>query len=386
MNVAGLNISRARLSVHEVGPWVLEIDVDEADPVLTGKVSVELPGATLTGTVDEASDTHQQRGHYTLLGGADGWSKVVPAKHYGRVATATVVQDLARAAGETIGTLVPVASSLAAFTRLEQRASISLQAAIGSAKWWVDYQGVTHVGPRTSAKLGKYQVLAYDPPRHTLELSLPDLSELRIGSTVDQLLDRTLTIVEYEVSIDARGITAVCRTGTADTTLAGLLHAIIDQRVHGTLSLPQEYRVIRMNGDRVDLQITNKQVGYPDMAQVQMAPGLAGCHAQLQPGAHVVVQWIAGNRERPIITHFAGKDGVGFDPVSLVLGGATGAAAARVGDAVEFDPEETQQITLVPVSSATGGGLYTMTLGPNSHGSNRWRGSIVTGSDVVSIK
>ncbi len=71
------------------------------------------------------------------------------------------------------------------------------------------------------------------------------------------------------------------------------------------------------------------------MLPVSMWPGVAGAHAELQLGAHVLVEFIEGDRRLPIVTGFAGKDSPGFVPSTLTLcTTGPGARAAREGDTV----------------------------------------------------
>jgi hypothetical protein len=96
------------------------------------------------------------------------------------------------------------------------------------------------------------------------------------------------------------------------------------------------YRVVRMASDgRVELQAVRRIVGLPDLLPISQWPGVAGTHAELAPGTVVLVEFVEGDRGMPVITHFVGKDGSDFTPVSLVLGGIDGPPAARSGDAVE---------------------------------------------------
>ena len=74
-----------------------------------------------------------------------------------------------------------------------------------------------------------------------------------------------------------------------------------------------------MSGDRVELQAMRRGGDLPDVLPVSMVPGLAGAHAELAPGAEVLVQFIDGDRRYPIVTHFAGKDGNGWAPANLTI-------------------------------------------------------------------
>lgn len=80
------------------------------------------------------------------------------------------------------------------------------------------------------------------------------------------------------------------------------------------------YRVVKANpGDsRWHLQVVVDR-GLPDMLPISIHPGMAGLDAQLTLGATVLVQFVEGRRDMPIITHFAPPDDAGWRPVTLTL-------------------------------------------------------------------
>lgn len=75
------------------------------------------------------------------------------------------------------------------------------------------------------------------------------------------------------------------------------------------------YRVVKMAGDRAELQVVRKASGLPDVLPVAMHPGLAGTWAELAQGAEVLVTFIEGDPGLPIVTHFTPKGDGGFVPV-----------------------------------------------------------------------
>ncbi|WP_437671538.1 hypothetical protein [Sorangium sp. So ce131] len=88
------------------------------------------------------------------------------------------------------------------------------------------------------------------------------------------------------------------------------------------------YRVLAMAGDRVDLQAVRKSAGLPDILPVPIAAGMAGLSAELTPGAIVLVEFIEGDPQLPIVTAFSRDGGSTFLPVSLVLDATE---AVRIG-------------------------------------------------------
>src|SRR5690606_23653254 len=107
--------------------------------------------------------------------------------------------------------------------------------------------------------------------------------------------------------------------GRLEDALRSIVRRSTDDRLFGAW----RYRVVRMRGDRVELQAVRRDAGLPDVLPVSMWPGLAGAHAELTGGAEVLVQFIEGDRTMPIVTHFAGKDGAGWAPANVTLDAST---------------------------------------------------------------
>jgi hypothetical protein len=279
-----------------------------------------------------------------IVAGAGGWGQAVVARHYHNdagVKARTVADDAARTGGETIGTFVPVSERVGIdYVRQAGPASRTLENVLGGAPWWVGYDGVTHAGPRPASPVDSagYEVLAYNPRERRLELAVTDPRNVGIGSIVSERLDAPQTVREFELTVSAGDLRIVAWTGGSEAGAGlapGLLRSIVARMVDGRLYGKFRYRVLRMAGDRVELQAVRNSAGLPDVLPVSMWPGVAGVHAVLVPGSECLVEFIEGDRALPIVTHFAGKDGVGFEPAELVLGGAVGSPVARQGDAIE---------------------------------------------------
>lgn len=342
--VNGQRLTELRVRFANVGPWIAEC-VFESDPSLSGRVTIQAGELRLSGTiVPSASGTFGRQLRARIVAGAGGWGAEVPAKHFHNdagVKARNVADDAARLAGESIGTFVPRAERVGRdYTRQTGPASRAVEDVLGGVAWWLDNDGVTHAGPRPTVALAAtaYEVLSYDPKERLATLAMDDPSKMVIGAVLSERLDAPQTVREYELRVtpDEMRIVAWCGgSEAAPGRLAGLLRSIVERASDGRCWGKYRYRVARMNGDRVELQAVRKAAGLPDLLPVSMWPGVAGVHAQLTPGAEVLVEFVEGDRTMPIVTHFAGKDGAGFVPVQLTLGGPTGAPAARQGDAVE---------------------------------------------------
>lgn len=341
--VSGQTVTKLRLCIGARGPWFANLTFDSEAPGVSGHVTLDVAGIRCVGTVPPSeTGVHGGVRHARLVAGGAGWATMLDPKGYhndARVKALNVAQDAAREAGEMLGGFAPERERVGIdYVRETGPASRVLEDVIGSASWWVDYAGVTHVGERPSSTPPEsaYEVVDYEPREQVVHLRVEDLSQIGIGAVLTKGLDGPKTVRDLEVVLDADElrVRAWCGSSARDTRLAGLFRALVERSTDGQLLGSYRYRVIRMTGDRVELQAVRKGAGLPDLLPVSMWPGVAGVHATLLPGAEVLVQFVEGNRTMPIITHFAGRDGTGFAPIELVIGGMVGAPSARAGDPV----------------------------------------------------
>jgi len=334
-------VTSARVIVGARGPWVAHVEL-EGEPDVSGRATLYLGDAALVGTITR-TDTFGGVRKLRLVAGGGGWGATLAAKDYHNdagVQARVVAQDAATAAGETLATFAPAAARLGAdYVRNAVRASRALEDAAGGALWYVDYDGHTYVGARAGSapSADAYEVQEYDLELRRLTLAVDVADAIKVGATLSERLTAPAVVCELEIHVtpDALRVEAyVAPAGAADGALASAWRAAVERVTDRRLYGKYRYRVVSMSVDRVEVQAVRKGAGLPDLLPVSMWPGVAGCHATLAPGAEVLVEFIEGDRSLPIVTHFAGKDGTGFAPIALVIGGTTGPFAARVGDAV----------------------------------------------------
>lgn len=381
-SISGEAIERGRLIVPQGGPWCLEAELT-TEKAFSGAVVVKIGATTLRGTVDPGtSGTMGLTRHVRVLGGAGGWSKVLPRTAYANdagVKASLVVEDIATACGETIGTFAPEEETLGLYwVRSANTASRSLEEAIGAASWWVDFDGVTHVGARANPASGEVEVARYNPTTGSLSLYLDELSAVGVGGTVKAPnLPAAVEVVEYEVTIDSGTLVCLAQTqvpGTKRRTATELLRLIAQRSAPGLFG-KYEYRVVQTQGKRLDLQAVRAGAGHPDILRVPQWAGAGGLHTKPKLGSTVLVEFIEGRRSRPIVTGYAPGDDPGHVPDELLLcAGANG--AARQGDTVEVLLPPMVFVGQISGNPATG-----MISAPNM----KTLGSITTASAKVKI-
>jgi hypothetical protein len=353
-SVAGAGVTKLTLRVGNVGPWFVDADFEDEAPAVAGRVTVKVGELELVGTVvPDQSGTFGLARRARIVAGAGGWGRLVEPKAYHNdagIKARTVAEDAARAVGETIGSFVAPAERVGVdYCRqgpgeVLVPASRVLEDLLDGMPWWVGYDGVTHAGPRpaTPAAGGSYEVLEFDPRARLVTLSLDDPRAVGIGSVLSERLDAPQTVRELELVVTAEGVRVHAWCGgdpNGHARATRLMRAIAQRATDGQLVGKYRYRVISMASEgRVNLQAVRRAAGLPDVLPVSLWPGIPGAHAELAPGAEVLVEFIEGDRTLPIVTAFAGKNGVGFVPQRLMLGTGDPAAAqdaARKGDTTE---------------------------------------------------
>lgn len=328
ITVAGVPAISITLHQPGVGPWWADcILVDDTD--VTGAVTIAIGDSLeLSGTVvtTRGGVFAAQRTCRVVAGGA-GWATLLgPAAYHndGGVSALRVATDAAQACGEALGNFAPTNATLPSdYVRDAGAAARTLEDLAGDASWWVDFSGVTHVGARDTStpQPGSYELLEYDPINRVATLAMDDLASVTIGTVLaaDERLvtAQTVRALRFEISGGDARVIATCGETDARSRVVRALRAMarrsVDERYYGVA----RYRVIRMNGDRVELQAVTP--GMPDIGPISMAPGAGGAHSELAGGTVVLVQFIEGLRSMPMITHFAGKDGAGYTPVNTTI-------------------------------------------------------------------
>lgn len=329
-SVNGERLASARIRVPFSGPWIADV-VFEGAPTFSDRPTILLGGnLELVGTFDPRNDgTRGEQRFARIVGGANGWGSVLPVRHYHNdagVRGVNVATDAAREAGEVLADFDGVSRLGIDYVRGERPASEALEMSAGDRTWWVGYDGLTVVGNRAEfdAVDGSYEVLEVDPANRCAVLGVDDLRNVRIGNILSERLDTPLVVRDMLIDIQPDSARVYVWGGeTSRLSRAASIFQALTRRSEPEIFGVSKYRVVRMVVDRVDLQAVRARSGLPNLLTVSMFPGFAGVHAVLTPGAEVLVQFIDGDPTQPIVTHFAGRDGAGWAPVSLTLDAST---------------------------------------------------------------
>lgn len=361
----GKPVARARVSAPWTGAWFATVMPHDVADVPSGAVQLKLGTLTLNGTVDPLrTGIFAGEASVAIRAGAGAWSKGVapkPNHNDGSLKRSTLAQDVASTVGEKLvvsssadGPLVGVD-----FPREAAPASRILEQLFPGAVWYVGADGMTRVGDRTTRDVSaSVQVLELELGTRTatLALSTEDVGDLLPGGSISdpvRLGSEPFVIHDVEIVLSDASLraTASGRTGRNATLLGAFRQLVRESDPNRTFFGLYRYRVYKMSGDRVELQIVRPTVGLPDNIPLSIMPGIAGASFQLTAGAVVLVQFIEGDPSLPVMTHATKKGDAGFLPVSLTLdassiaigpsagqvnAGAAEAPVLRSGDKVDF--------------------------------------------------
>lgn len=208
----GTPCHRARLHVPRQGRWLATVALDGTAP--TGRVTLQWGNASLLGGV-VARDTGAWQGEaiVTIVGGP-GWSTVLPAQWHQNDAGLTgqaIAHQVAALAGETLSAPATAFRSLrTSYSRTRREAAATLADVLAKdALWWVEFDGVTRAGTRTSQNTpARVEVLSYDPGASWADLDADDVGQTLIGAVISASPPRrphAFRIVELMAEIGERG-------------------------------------------------------------------------------------------------------------------------------------------------------------------------------------
>ncbi len=322
MSTATLNghrATRARVDIRKWGCWYADATID-GEVTLSGAATLKIADLTLQGTILSGGPM-KGRSTFTVVAGAGAWGRTIPSKNYaddGSTKASKVLVDAATSVGETMADVASTVRVGAGFTRPEGPASQVLQLVAPQA-WYVDEAGVTRLGARAAGALvGKVtRVAPADLATGKVVLAAESIATILPGVVVDGM---SAVDVRHEISADG-GLRSTVWGAQQPSELESM-RALIEQLFP---ELPfkglTEYRVVTLEGNRLNLQPVRASSGMPDLRRVPVRPGVAGCSAEAALGALVLVGFVDSDRARPFVSHFEDEDGSGFVPTVLKFAG-----------------------------------------------------------------
>jgi hypothetical protein len=333
--LAGHACTRVRVQVPAWGLWWADVDLAEPETV-SGRVSLVVADKTLSGTV-MAGGVSNGRAAYRVVGGAGGWGRTIPKKAYRSdfgLTVAKIVGDAATAVGETVSG-APTTKQGPHYVRRAEAASRTLHL-LAPRTWYVDFEGVTRFGARTSVTYtGDGTRTRPVPEARIVEIATDTIGDLVPGVIVDDL--PPASDVEYE--LDDKRLTVRVYASAASTRRLSAIAKIVEALFPNLkYSGAYEFRVVGQTGDRLDLQPARVATGMPELSGVPVRPGMAGLRANVTLGEHVLVVFADADPSRPQVIAHEAPDEPGWMPLTLELGGPGALGVARTTDAVVAGP------------------------------------------------
>jgi hypothetical protein len=336
--LAGHRITSGRNTLPAWGAWYADASLD-GEVTLSGAVDLVIADATYKGTVLSGGPA-QGRSDFRIVGGKAGWGKIIPKKSYANdagVKLSTVLGDAAREAGETLdtSTISSAARVGPGFTRPKGPACRVLEQ-LAPGAWYIGEDGVTRLGKRATKTFSGVaaRVTPIDKARGTLTLAAESITALVPGVVVD-----SLEAVDVVHEIGPKGLrTKIYGSRGSLPTSRGLaaMRLVLDQLDPDRMFRGVwEYRVVTLEGKRVNLQPVLVSTGMPDLQRVPIRPGLAGSRSDLMLGARVLVGFVNADRSRPEVLAVEDADGEGFKPVLTEIDATT---FVKLADGVRIMP------------------------------------------------
>lgn len=215
LSVNGTRANSLRGHIPYSGVWFVNVDFDTV-VTLSGKVTVAVGPLAMVGTIDPTfSGDFQLRSRYRIVGGAMGWRKIVPAKHFHNdagVKASTVANYVSGKAGETLVIQDGVDYRLPFdFASGTARASSTMDLLFDV--WFVGFDGKTQVAsaPRATAEItGAYDLLDFDPRQKTATVAVDDPTRIQIGTILRGRLSQPRIVRGIELEISKGSMRQYC--------------------------------------------------------------------------------------------------------------------------------------------------------------------------------
>ncbi len=303
----------ATLILPAAGVWHADVEVGNGEALTSAigqpmKASLVFGDVSLTGTILPKGGAYGGRGWFRVVGGANGWGKDVAAKPYRSAAgvkASTVLGDVARDAGETLGAFTDFRVG-GWYTRVEAEARDVLED-LSKGEWYVDEAGVTQLGARAKKAWTKtHRLLDARPDRNWVRIAADSLTDRVPGAQREGL---TAATVRHELAGEKLHTTIWGTSGaTPGDRLLQRIVAIVRALLRPTFFHGlYEFRVRGGSGGYLDLTPAKKSLGLPAMNNVPVRVGVYGARGTPTNGTGVLVGFVNGDPSIPFVNNFAGE-------------------------------------------------------------------------------
>jgi hypothetical protein len=336
----GIRVNSGEIVMPRVGTWIADMAIDGAPPTGACTISVNDGAVVFRGTVVRPS-SFRERHSVLVVGGAGGLSSYIPHTHHRAVPVETPVKAILSAAGETLSSTSDAATlrkRLDAWSRRAGTAGDALTTLLDDvgAAWRVLDDGTVWVGAETwPAVTVAMQVTGDGGSMDSAEVAT-DLPVLRPGTTVG---GRKVSTVIHRFDPSRVRTRLLYERGTMDR-LRGAFFGLARQALAAVDYHPSYAATVvqqQGNGDlvvRVDDERFQRGSDGTGIAGVKAWPGVPGISYLVRRGTRVLVGFLDGRGEVPIVTGWRSEtpERVTLEADRINLGENATRGVARLND------------------------------------------------------
>jgi hypothetical protein len=347
LTINGLPVASMRFVAAWTGVWFAELTITgDVLPPAGPAVIVSTDGIALTGTIDEDfTASFGPKRYARVIGGGGGWRKTVRPQHY-HSDVGVSMQVVASTTGAEVGEAATVIIPSVLGTDFVRRAGPASEIfAAAGVDWWVGLDGITKIGIRPPLpQPPSLQILDWDPEAGTMSFTATALVEPgtvvidpRFGQRVVRSVEATLESASVNGTL---WVSSSAPDAGAASELVDSLAELAERATRAKFGRLYEYRVIDMQGDRVEVQAVHPLDGVPDILPVSVWAGASGYRAKLTPASSVLVGFIAGDPTRPYVAAYEPPEADGWRPLELDLDATAAMSIGALAVAVTLGAAE----------------------------------------------
>ncbi len=307
----GARVSSVSVKTPFYGAWSADVtmagaeDIVDAEKHVTTAVALVIGDLTLRGTIVRQAVYGGARSIW-IVAGAGGWRNVIAAKGYsqeGGIKLSTVLNDAARAAGESIAIATADDRTIGTSYARERAAAERVLALETAGAWWIDTAGVTQLAARVgTAVVAPFTVVKQMGGAGQFEIATENPSQWQPGRTfaAPQITGtHTISSVTLDASNDGKVRLFVLAKfdGLTERLLVSLRKIIRAEMAAHSYAGVWEYTIVDCTTSTVDVKSDHPTM--PDLTKVPMMPGLLGEVVLPTVGAKCRIRFVNNDPTRP---------------------------------------------------------------------------------------